>query len=31
MKILKNKIEETYKLIGYPPLGKYRLECGDSK
>lgn len=26
----KNKIEETYKLIGYPPLGKYRLECGDS-
>lgn len=26
----KKKIEETYLLIGYPPLGKFRLECGDS-
>lgn len=26
----KEKIEETYKLIGYPPLGNFQLKCGDS-
>lgn len=26
----KKKIEETYKLIGYPSLGKFQLVCGDS-
>lgn len=25
-----NKISETYKLIGYPALGNFQLECGDS-
>lgn len=29
-KDFQKKIEETYKLIGYPPLGKFRLVCGDS-
>lgn len=24
------KIEDTYKLIGYPKLGKFHLNCGDS-
>lgn len=24
------KIEETYRLIGYPALGEFHLECGDS-
>ena len=24
------KIEETCELIGYPPLGNFHLECGDS-
>lgn len=24
------KIKETYELIGYPPLGDFHLECGDS-
>ncbi|MBO4999194.1 MAG: DNA adenine methylase [Lachnospira sp.] len=26
----KKKIEETYILIGYPPVGKFELKCGDS-
>lgn len=26
----RKKIEETYRLIGYPALGKFHLKCGDS-
>ena len=30
IKDFETKIKETYGLIGYPPLGKFHLECGDS-
>lgn len=26
----RKKIQETYILIGYPPIGKFKLKCGDS-
>lgn len=30
IKDFRTKIEETYGLIGYPALGDFHLECGDS-
>lgn len=30
IKDFSKKIQETYLLIGYPALGNFRLECGDS-
>lgn len=30
IKDFETKIDETYKLIGYPSLGKFQLRCGDS-